>query len=43
MLLGWMRGLMGRLKRDEEFNNYLLKVRLAHKQKRNFMKLIDKI
>jgi uncharacterized Zn finger protein len=35
--------LQRRLKQDEVFADFLLAVRVTHKQKRNFMKLLDKI
>jgi uncharacterized Zn finger protein len=35
------RGLLARLGREPEFGDYLAALRLAHKPKRNFMKLLD--
>jgi uncharacterized Zn finger protein len=40
-LLRKVRELMIRLGRKDEFTNYLNEVRVAHKPKRNFMKLLD--
>lgn len=42
-LLRKIQGLMHRLKQDKEFADYLLGVRVTHKQKRNLMKLLDRI
>jgi uncharacterized Zn finger protein len=42
-LLRKIKTLMNHLKQDAEFTNYLLGVRVMHKQKRNFMKLLDRI
>ncbi len=42
-LIRKVQGLMDRLKQGEAFTDYLLGVRVAHKQKRNFMKLLDRI
>ena len=42
-LLRKMKTLMNRLKQDAEFTDFLLGVRVMHKQKRNFMKLLDRI
>ena len=42
-LIRKIQALMNRLKRDAEFTDYLLGVRVTHKQKRNFMKLLDRI
>jgi uncharacterized Zn finger protein len=41
-LLRKVRELMFRLERKDEFTNYLEKVRVAHRPKRNFMKLLDR-
>ncbi len=43
VLIRKIQSLMSRLKQDAEFAEYLLMVRLTHKQKRNFMKLLDRI
>ena len=40
-LLRKVRGLLVRLVREQEFGNYLTALRMAHKPKRNFMKLLD--
>lgn len=40
-LLRKVRGLMTRLGREAEFAPYLTSIRVAHKPKRNFMKLLD--
>jgi uncharacterized Zn finger protein len=40
-LLRKVRGLLVRLSRESEFAEYLSALRLAHKPKRNFMKLLD--
>ena len=42
-LMRKIRVLMKRLNQDTEFADYLRKVRTAHKPKRNFMKLLDRI
>jgi uncharacterized Zn finger protein len=42
-LLKKIQRLMKRLNRDAEFADYLRQVRAAHKPKRNFMKLLDRI
>ena len=42
-LIRKIQSLMNRLQQDGEFADYLLTVRSTHKQKRNFMKLLDKI
>lgn len=42
-LLRKIKTVMNTLKQDAEFTDYLLGVRVMHKQKRNFMKLLDKI
>ncbi|MFH1159030.1 MAG: SWIM zinc finger family protein [Pseudomonadota bacterium] len=42
-LLRKIRVLMNRLNRDADFADYLWRVRAAHKPKRNFMKLLDRI
>jgi hypothetical protein len=42
-LLRKVRELMVRLERKDEFTNYLDKVRTAHKPKRNFMKLLERL
>jgi uncharacterized Zn finger protein len=36
-----IRELLVRLGRESEFTNYITKIRVAHKAKRNFMKLLD--
>ena len=41
VLLRKVRGLLVRLSREAEFGEYLAALRLAHKPKRNFMKLLD--
>ncbi len=41
--VGKARELMKRLKREAEFNTYLEGLRKAHKPKRNFMALLDKM
>ncbi len=41
--VGKARELMKRLKREAEFNSYLESIRKAHKPKRNFMALLDKM
>jgi tetratricopeptide (TPR) repeat protein len=41
-LLRKVRELMVKLERKDEFTNYLEKVRVAHRPKRNFMKLLDR-
>ena len=41
-LLRKVRELMVRLERKDEFTDYLAKVRMRHKPKRNFMKLLDR-
>ncbi|RPI11790.1 MAG: hypothetical protein EHM71_00035 [Zetaproteobacteria bacterium] len=40
-LLRKVHGLLSRLGREGEFRDYLTTLRLAHKPKRNFMKLLD--
>jgi uncharacterized Zn finger protein len=40
-LLRKVREVMTRLERQDEFRNYLDKIRAAHKPKRNFIKLLD--
>jgi uncharacterized Zn finger protein len=40
-LLRKVRGLLVQLGREAEFSDYLTALRLAHKPKRNFMKLLD--
>jgi len=40
-LLRKARALLVRLEREKEFGDYLAALRLAHKPKRNFMKLLD--
>jgi uncharacterized Zn finger protein len=40
-LLRKVRSLLQRLGREAEFGDYLAALRLAHKPKRNFMKLLD--
>lgn len=40
-LLLRMRGLMKRLDREQEFDEYLELIRMEYKRKRNFMKLLD--
>jgi uncharacterized Zn finger protein len=42
-LIKKIQRLMKRLNRDAEFADYLYEVRAAHKPKRNFMKLLDRI
>jgi uncharacterized Zn finger protein len=42
-LIRKIQSLQHRLKQDEVFGDFLLTVRVTHKQKRNFMKLLDKI
>ncbi len=42
-MLGNIRDLMGQLGRRAEFIQYLDSVRKAHKPKRNFMKLLDRV
>ena len=42
-LMQKIQRLMKRLNRDAEFADYLREVRAAHKPKRNFMKLLDRI
>jgi len=42
-LMRKIQRLMKRLNRDAEFADYLREVRAAHKPKRNFMKLLDRI
>lgn len=42
-LLGKIRGLMGRLDRVTEFEDYLAALRVEYKRKRNFMKLLEGI
>ena len=42
-LMWKIQRLMNRLNRDAEFTDYLHEVRAAHKPKRNFMKLLDRI
>jgi uncharacterized Zn finger protein len=42
-LLRKIRGLMARLGRESAFAEYLASIRAAHKPKRNFMKLLDKV
>ena len=42
-LIKKIRLLMSRLSRDADFADYLRGVRAAHKPKRNFMKLLDRI
>jgi len=37
-----IHGLMKILNRQEEFTDYLLSLRVTHKPKRNFMKLLDR-
>ena len=41
-LLRKIRELMVRLGREADFGRYLESVRVAHKPKRNFMKLIER-
>ncbi|MGH9834959.1 MAG: tetratricopeptide repeat protein [Blastocatellia bacterium] len=41
--VGKVRELMKRLRREAEFNAYLESIRKAHKPKRNFMALLDKM
>jgi uncharacterized Zn finger protein len=38
-----VHGLMKELGRDADFTAYLERVRAAHRQKRNFMKLLDQV
>ena len=37
-----IHGLMNILNRQEKFTDYILSLRVTHKPKRNFMKLLDK-
>ena len=42
-LLGRIRDLMARLKQSDRFAAYLTTVRAAHKAKRNFIKLAERL